>query len=645
MDGISLSPRAAARTALPLACGLGLLIWGAGQLPPDALQTALSGLPAIALWRWIAAVALTGLSFLAMGRMEASWHVALRLNTQPWAARRTGRLAVAVGQCLGAASVVAALMRWHLLRDTARIADIARLSLAASLSFLLCWGLTALVALWWIALAQMPSLSMSALPLVVTGAALALWRYGPMLWRNRRLAAAVMGWCQLDLLCAALIFVLLAPADLPVTDVLAVFVIALGAGLATHLPMGLGAFDLVVLALLPVPVADMLPALLAYRLIYGLLPGVAGLLSLRQATALPGRDALRHLLRDRAPAIWGLAGQGAAVWQDARGAALVGQALCAKTVIGEPLGRIPAALTLTARYKCSARTAARLRRGGWAVMVIATDSLIDPQVWSLDGPHRAALRRKLRQAQAKGATVAIIDPADHGHDMARIAAAWARAHGGERGFSMGRFHPHALRDQLVFGIHVDGTLRGFVSFQTGPQDWVLDLIRYDGTLPSGAIHTAVAAGLSAARAARVTEVNLGATVTQRGPCGWLGRRHAGLAQFKGSFGPRSCPLYFAAPGPLRFGLTGLAVLWAVQRPHARLSCRLGRLSFVAPHATEGTTVRSGLPAPLEAPDDQRIRPTSRRARLDPRRWRHRDKPFQHGPLLRRRARDVERRTS
>ncbi|MCF7700645.1 phosphatidylglycerol lysyltransferase domain-containing protein [Loktanella sp. M215] len=645
MHGISLSLRGAARTALALAFGLCLLIWGAGQLPPRALQTALLGLPAIAPWRWIAAIALTGLSFIAMGRMEASWHITLRLNTQPWAARRTGRLAVAVGQCVGAASVVAALLRWRLLRDTARTADIARQSLAASLSFMLCWALTALVAIWWIALAQLPSLSLSALPLLVTCAALALWRYGPLLWRHRRLAAAVMGWCQLDLLCASLVFALLAPADLPLADVLAVFVLALGAGLATHLPMGLGAFDLVVLALLPVPVADMLPALLAYRLIYGVLPGVAGLVSLHTAPVLPGRDALRHLLRDRAPALWGLAAQGASVWQDARGAALVGQAPLAKAIIGETLGQTPTALSRTGRYKCNARTTARLRRRGWTVMVIATESVIDPQTWSLDGPDRAALRRKLRQAQAKGATVAIIDPADHGDTMSRIAAAWARAHGGERGFSMGRYQPHALRDQLVLGIHAGGTLRGFVTFQTGPQDWVLDLIRYDGTLPAGAIHAAMAAGFAAAKSAGVTEVNLGATVAQRGPFGWLGRRHAGLAQFKGSFAPQTRPLYYAAPGALRFLWSATAVLWAVQRPHARLTSRLGRLSFAAPHATEDATVRSGPPAQTEATDDKRIRPTSRRARLDPRRWRHRDQSVQHGSFFRRRARDVERRTS
>ena len=641
----TLTHGAAARVALPLAFGLGLLIWVLPQLPAGALAVAWSGLPAIAPWRWIAAIALTGFGFLSMGRMEALWHTALRLNTQPFAARRTGRIAVALGQCVGAASLVGALLRWRLLRDTSRPGDVARLSLAVSLSFMLCWALTALVALWWIALARLPDLSLSALPVLLTAAALALWRFGPMVWRHRRLAAGVIGFCQIDLLCAALVFVLLAPPGLPTAELVAVFVLAFGAGLAAHLPMGLGAFDLVVLALLPAPVESLLPTLLAFRLVYGLLPGVIGLQALHRSQPLPGRDALRALLATRAPSIWGLSSQGASVWRDEAGAALVGQAPWAQAVIGEPLGEVPQALRRTARYKCTARTASRLRRRGWSVMVISIDCWIDLRTWSTDGSQRVGLRRKLRQAEASGVTIRTIDPVDHAPALTRIAGAWARSHGGERGFSMGRFTIAALRDQVVLGVFVDDALRGFVSFQVGTFDWTLDLIRYDATLPTGAIYAALARGIAEAQASGVPRMNLGATIAQRGPFGWLGRRYGGLSQFKRSFGPRTRHLYHAAPGPLSFLWSASAVLWAVQRPLARITPWLGRLSFAASHATEGATVRTGPTASLEAPDDKRIRPTSRRARLDPRRWRHRHQPVQHGSFFRRRARDVERRTS
>ena len=606
-------------------------------------MTAVTGLPDIALWRWIAAVALTILSFVAMGRMEEVWHVALRLDTQPYTARRTGRIAVAIGQCVGAASVVAAVIRWRLLRNNVDLSDVGPLSFAASLSFMLCWGLTALVAIWWIALADTPSLSLFALPLLMAGLGLALRRYGPMLWRYRGLAVAVAGYCQFDLLCAGLVFVCFTPADLPIADVIAVFILALGAGLATHLPMGLGAFDLVVLAFLPTPAAEMLPALLAYRLVYGLLPGIAGLVALHRSCPLPARSDLRHLLRDRAPAIWALSGQGACVWQDARGAALVGEASLTKAIIGETLGDVPAVLARTARYKIGARTAARLRRRGWSVMVFATESWIDPQAWSLNGPDRATLRRKLRQAQASGTTIRVIDPVDNASELSRIALAWARAKGGERGFSMGRYHPDFLKGQMIYGIYVDDILRGFVSFQIGFDDWVLDLIRYDGTLPAGAIHAAIVAGFEAAKGAGVAEVNLGAAVAQHGPLGWFGRRNAGLQQFKGSFAPATRPLYHAATDPLRFVWFAVAVLLAVQRPHARFAPWFGGLSLSAPYTLQSANVRTGPMAQTEVLDNNSSQPTSRRMRLDLRRWRNQDRPFQYGSFFRRRDRDARRR--
>ena len=626
------------RVALPAAFGLSLLIWGADQLPEGALMTAVAGLPDIAVWRWIAAFGLTGLSFIAMGRLDAVWHVALRLNSQPYIARRAGRIAVAISQCVGASSIVAALLRWRLLRDIATPVEVGRLSLAASLSFMFCWSLAALVALWWIWLAGTPLLPQLTLPLLMAGMALVLWRYGPMLWKHRRLAAAVVGYCQFDLLCAALVFVCLAPADLPIADVIAVFILAVGAGLMTSLPMGLGAFDLVILAFLPSPVGQMLPALLAYRLVFGVLPGIAGLVALRRSCPLPGRDALRALLHHRAPAIWALSRQGASVWQDTSGAALVGQAPFSKVIIGEALNAVPAALARTSRYKIGARTAARLRQRGWSVMIFAVESWIDPQTWSLNGSDRATLRRKLRQAQTGGTTIRVLDPHDNAAELSRIAITWARAKGGERGFSMGRYRPDFLEGQMVYGIYVDDVLRGYVSFQIGPNDWVLDLIRYEGVLPAGAIHAALVAGFEAARNAGVAEVNLGAAVAQRGPLGWVGRRHAGLQQFKGSFSPNTRTLYHAAPDPLTFVWFAVTVLLAVQRPHGRLTPWLGHLSLLPSRAGQDLNVRTGLGPQAETPNDKRVRPMMRRVRLDIRRRGH-DKSFEPNAFFRRRTRD------
>ena len=641
----STTARARALRLLVPAAGVGIAIWAYLQLPPGAAMTAFAGLADIALWRWGLALALTGLSYVVVGQLEALWHVGLRVNSQPYTARRTGRIAIAIGQCVGMASVVAGLVRWHLLRGVAQAGDVARVSLAVSLSFTLCMSVSALLALWWIALAAFPALSWPMVPVVAAALGLALWRYGPKLWAQRRLAAGVMIWTHADLLCAGLAFAVFLPGDLPSLQVLAVFTLAFGAGLATHVPMGVGAFDLIVIAFLPAPTAALLPALLAFRLTYFVVPGAVGLYALNRPQALPGRSTLRQFLHSHAPALWSLADQGASVWRDASGAALVGHTPVARVIIGEPSGALPHALRRMARYKCSARTAASLRERGWSTMRIATEAWIDPHTWTLDGPEKSTLRRKLRQAQTSSVSVRQIDPRDMPRDLTRVAQAWARASGGERGFSMGRFTLSLLDAQAVFAIFTDGTLHGFVTFQTGPQDWCLDLIRHDGTLPAGAVPAAMIAGFAAAKDAGVAEVTLAATIAQTGPFGWLGRRHAGLAQFKRSFGPQWRPLYHAAPGPLRFFWTASAVLWSVQRPLARLTTWVRQLSFTPLRATEGTNVRIGPTPKTEATHDKRIRPTSRRARLDPRRWRNRDQPVQYGAFFRRRARDVERRTS
>jgi phosphatidylglycerol lysyltransferase len=171
----STTARARALRLLVPTAGFGIAIWTYLQLPPGAAMTAFAGLADIALWRWGLALALTGLSYVVVGHLESLWHIALRVNSQPYTARRTGRIAIAIGQCVGMASVVAGLVRWHLLRGVAQAGDVARVSLAVSLSFTLCMSVSALLALWWIALAAFPALSWPMVPVVAAALGLALW--------------------------------------------------------------------------------------------------------------------------------------------------------------------------------------------------------------------------------------------------------------------------------------------------------------------------------------------------------------------------------------------------------------------------------------------------------------------------------------
>ncbi|WP_121062522.1 bifunctional lysylphosphatidylglycerol flippase/synthetase MprF [Chachezhania antarctica] len=86
-----------------------------------------------------------------------------------------------------------------------------------------------------------------------------------------------------DIVMAAMALYLLLPAgSLPFTELLAVFAIATLAGVASHVPGGIGVFESIVIAAIPatVPVEDVVTGLLLYRLIYFLLPFMVALLLL-----------------------------------------------------------------------------------------------------------------------------------------------------------------------------------------------------------------------------------------------------------------------------------------------------------------------------------------------------------------------------
>lgn len=157
--------------------------------------------------------------------------------------------------------------------------------------------------------------------------------------------------------------------------------------------------------------------------------------------------------------------------------------------------------------------------------------------------------------------------------MHGIARDWARAHGSELGFSMGRFCPKLIGRQRVFLILQDGCPRGFVTFLTGHDGWHLDLIRYRSGLSDGAIHMAVVAAIGAAHTECIAQLSLACVPDpQSTPAVWANRR--GLSQFKRSFAPVWVGRYHCAPNRIAFWLSGFFIALAVQRPVANLPLRL-----------------------------------------------------------------------
>lgn len=385
----------------------------------------------------------------------------------------------------------------------------------------------------------------------------------------------------------------------------AAFLLSLGAGLLSQSPAGLGAFELSLLVLLPqVDQAPLLAAVLAYRVIYFLLPALIALAFLIRPATVPlpaalqtvaGATMLRALAR--APqADWSLVHQGAevALGRDQSTGWLLRMTGRCLVALGRPLGRADLAelRDLAARrgraavlYKSDARTAARARCQGWQVVKIAQDAVVDLAQWSPEHPRCRQLRRKLRGLTEAGVRIDVAGSSLPLTEMSAVADAWAARSGGEKGFSMGQFDPHLLARQQVFLAYLDGKLLAFASFHVGRDNWVLDLMRGRADAPSGTMHGLIHAGLVAAGQCGVARVSLAAVPVWPGALAGLSAHlpgQAGLQQFKGSFGPAWQPLYLCSPSRMGLLVAALSVTCAI---HADLWLRWTRGAKRRPVAT------------------------------------------------------------
>ncbi|MCV2864165.1 phosphatidylglycerol lysyltransferase domain-containing protein [Albidovulum sediminicola] len=631
-------PRQAAIAALG-SLGLWLLLSRIGDIDTAAIVATFRGTP----WHaWLAAVLLTTVSFRAVGRYDALVQAEMGLPTTARAARRAGAAAIAAAQVLGFGLVSGAIVRWRLLPRLG-LATATRVTLAVAVSFLSAGAVLLLVSLAFLPTA--PGVPGWAAPLA--GAGLAALTAG--LWVGRRrflpllpFAARLLALTAVDTLSAALALWLLLPPGIEVSfsAFVAVYLLALGAALLAGLPGGLGAFETVLLNAFPgAEAAEIFAAILAFRAVYYALPAVwAGAIlwrGPRGATRVSslGPRAARRILR-RAPwAEAGLAHQPGHAILPLRGAAsgwVTARAGSTLVAIGDPLGRSEGveplgALVRRAReralrpclYKVGARTAVSARRAGWAVLPVAEELWLDPRRWTQAGHGLARLRRKLRRAEAAGVAFrhcAPGDPLPFGQ-MARVALDWAACHGGERGFSMGRFDARYLRHQRVILATRGARLVAFASFHVGAQEWTLDLMRHEASAPDGTMQALVAAGIAAAREAGIPRLSL-AAVPARGsgalPLRWLqdrvARRADGLRQFKAAFAPRSEPLYIAVahPGALLPAVADLA--WAIRFPRplppVRASGRMHGIQDLRDHDEFATRAPSwhigGKPAVIAA---------------------------------------------
>lgn len=551
--------------------------------------------------QWAMALAATAISFWAIGRYDAVVHRHLATTVAGPEARRAGIAAIAISQTVGAGVFTGALVRWRMLRCVS-LWQATRISLAVTLSFLGGWAFFTGAVLSFTPHAPLPLLGQAVLAAGLTLLALGLWQ--PHALRRLHLPNAqtqtrLIIFTALDTAaaCAAL-YVLLPPeAGLTPATLLPAFLLALGAGLISGTPGGVGPFEVTLLALLPhVPQAPLLAAILGWRMVYFALPAVLGALlaALGPSSHARGPDAalrpvpparLAAQLMQSTRAEAGLIHQGHLALMQSRlgGSWITGRTAHALIGLLDPIGtQQPQRATLhalahqaraearcAAIYRCTARTAALARQLGWQVRALGHEAVISPTTFTLQGSACATLRRKLRRAESAGVTLQIADPRGAA-ERAAIARLWARARKGEHGFSMGRYAEGYLSGQLVVEARLQGRLVAFASFHQGPQEWTLDLMRHHPDAPDGTMQAIITHAIALARAAHLPRLSLAAAGLlpnlPRALRRLSGAQDTGLRHFKQMFAPRWQPLYLAAPTRTALLVAAAEVTRAVHHP-------------------------------------------------------------------------------
>jgi len=542
--------------------------------------------------QWGLAALATGVSFWAVGRYDQVLHGLMHTGIGASDARNSGLAAIAVAQFAGFGVLSSALVRWRLLPGLS-LAGALRISAAVAISFLAGWAIIAATVI--LATGVGPGflrpIGIVVLLLASLSCATLVYRPVPNLPSVQALFA-IVSLAFVDTVFACLALYVLLPADIAIAPMVlyGAFLAAVGCGLVGGTPGGVGPFELALLAMLPQTADEpLLAAALAFRLVYYVLPAVLAFLVLLGGAFSQKPNALATVAKaPRGPYL--RPAQERELWSSSRAEANlirqgqfghltdsnaasaiispVGQSL---VMLADPLGVAPDA-TDTLRifraqanrvlrapfvYKCSARTALNARQLGWDTLAIASEAWLRPGRFSTDGPAFRQLRRLTRKAARAGVRVVEggrVLPLDA---MQSVSDLWASNHGGERGFSMGRFGRDYVSCQRVFLAYQGDRLLAFITLHEAQNEWTLDLMRHVPNPPDGTMHLLVMQAIDSAAAHNCPRLSLAAV-----PCaqandtkivGWLRRslldksQTDGLRRFKASFDPEWATLYAAAP--------------------------------------------------------------------------------------------------
>ncbi|MBB5754467.1 bifunctional lysylphosphatidylglycerol flippase/synthetase MprF [Prosthecomicrobium pneumaticum] len=283
------------------------------------LMDALGAMP---LWRPIAAVTLTAVSFVALSAYD---FMALRFVGHRIAARSvvlTSFCAYAVGNAAGFGPLTGGAIRFRFYgphgvppEDAARIVGYVTAAFGIGLAALTSLGLL-IDARHLSETIGVPSLVLRLVGIVILVLVVALLAQSLQPHRGLKLRGTVVRLppardiliqlvaTLVDVAAAAgTLWVLLPPDTVPLPAFIAIYAVAVGVGIASHVPGGLGVFETVVLAALAgaAPLESVLGALVLYRIVYYVLP-------LLVAVVLVAVAELRRFARDPSAALVAEAG-------------------------------------------------------------------------------------------------------------------------------------------------------------------------------------------------------------------------------------------------------------------------------------------------------------------------------------------------
>ncbi|MBM7059789.1 bifunctional lysylphosphatidylglycerol flippase/synthetase MprF [Pseudomonas sp. UL073] len=291
----------------PLSLALGLLLFVMAlvacrhlldELDPAALREALLAVPLSALF---GALAATVVGFIVLLGYEWSASRYADVQLRPGALALGGFSAFAIGNAVGLSLLSGGSVRYRLYsRSGLGAGEVAQMSLFASLSLGCALPLLAALALLSNLSGAAAALHLSSTLLAgVAGAVLLGYAALAVLIQRHRLPEQPMaqnllvqfgrstlrlpGWrltalqlliTALDVCAAATVLYLLLPEAPPFAAFLLVYLLALAAGVLSHVPGGVGVFEAVILAAFSgqIDAAPLAAALLLYRLIYVVLP-------------------------------------------------------------------------------------------------------------------------------------------------------------------------------------------------------------------------------------------------------------------------------------------------------------------------------------------------------------------------------------